>query len=179
MFTLLTIGISIAALLALILIIAACSKKAYAIEREVLINKPAPLVYNYVRFLRNHDNFSKWQMMDPNSKKEYRGTDGETGFLATWDSTNKNVGKGEQEIASLTPNGRIELNLHFIKPFEGRAKAQFIFEEATGNATKVKWGFNSSMPYPMNIMLLLMNMEKMLGNDLQEGLDNLKRVMEK
>jgi len=32
---------------------------------------------------------------------------------------------------------------------------------ATGdNATTVKWGFSSKMKYPMNIMLLFMNMEE-------------------
>jgi hypothetical protein len=35
------------------------------------------------------------------------------------------------------------------------------------------------MKYPMNIMLLFMNMDEMLGKDLETGLVNLKAVMEK
>jgi hypothetical protein len=35
------------------------------------------------------------------------------------------------------------------------------------------------MPYPMNLMLLFMDMDGMLGKDLQQGLDNLKGVLEK
>jgi hypothetical protein len=35
------------------------------------------------------------------------------------------------------------------------------------------------MPYPMNLMLPFMNMEQMLGKDLQDGLNNLKVVLEK
>ena len=46
------------------------------------------------------------------------------------------------------------------------------------NSTVVKWGFNGKMAYPMNLMLLFMNMEKMLGSDLEEGLANLKVVLE-
>jgi hypothetical protein len=35
------------------------------------------------------------------------------------------------------------------------------------------------MKYPMNLMLLFMNMEKMVGGDLDKGLQNLKSVLEK
>lgn len=35
------------------------------------------------------------------------------------------------------------------------------------------------MNYPMNIMLLFMDMEKMLGGELYTGLQNLKRELEK
>jgi hypothetical protein len=31
------------------------------------------------------------------------------------------------------------------------------------DTTTVKWNFDSKMPFPMNAMLLFMNMEKMLG----------------
>jgi hypothetical protein len=34
------------------------------------------------------------------------------------------------------------------------------------------------MKYPMNLMLLFMNMEKMVGNDLGNGLKNLKTILE-
>ena len=46
------------------------------------------------------------------------------------------------------------------------------------NETTVSWGFNGKMKYPMNLMLLFMDMEEMLGNDLQTGLENLKNVLE-
>jgi len=52
-------------------------------------------------------------------------------------------------------------------------------EAVGGNQTKVKWGFNGKMPYPMNLMLLVMNMDKMLGDQLQTGLNNLKTILEK
>ncbi|MDR7370321.1 hypothetical protein J2X17_001103 [Flavobacterium aquidurense] len=37
-------------------------------------------------------------------------------------------------------------------------------------------GINGVFPYPMNIM---MNMNRMIGKDLQKGLENLKTKMEK
>ena len=35
------------------------------------------------------------------------------------------------------------------------------------------------MNYPMNFMLVVMNMDNMLGGDLSTGLNNLKNVLEK
>jgi hypothetical protein len=49
----------------------------------------------------------------------------------------------------------------------------------TDSVTKVNWGFKSTMPYPMNLMRLFMNLEKMLGDDYSKGLTNLKVELEK
>ena len=46
-------------------------------------------------------------------------------------------------------------------------------------STRVRWGFTGKMPIPMNVMLPFMNMEKSIGNDFQEGLTNLKGILEK
>jgi hypothetical protein len=43
----------------------------------------------------------------------------------------------------------------------------------------VKWGFESKMVYPMNIMRLFIDMEKAVGDDFGTGLANLKTIMEK
>jgi hypothetical protein len=51
-------------------------------------------------------------------------------------------------------------------------------EAVAGNQTKVKWGINGVIPYPMNVMLPMMNMDQMIGNDLQKGLENLKDKLE-
>ena len=45
--------------------------------------------------------------------------------------------------------------------------------------TKVNWGFAGKMNYPANIMLLFMNMDKLLGNDIEISPGNLKAILEK
>lgn len=166
-------------IIAILLIIALFVKKDYAVRREILINKPSLEIFDYVKYLKNQDNFSKWAMMDTEMKKNYNGTDGTAGFVAAWDSKNKNVGKGEQQIKTITQGKRIDYEIRFVKPFEAIAEAAIITEPLPENKTLVKWTFNSSMKYPMNIMLLFMNMDKLLGKDLQTGLTNLKELMEK
>lgn len=38
---------------------------------------------------------------------------------------------------------------------------------------------SGTMSYPFNVMRLFMNMDKMIGEDLQTGLNNLKAQLEK
>lgn len=160
-----------------LLIVALFVKKDYTVEREISINKPKQDVFNYVKYIKNQDHYNKWVMMDPNSKREYKGNDGTVGFVASWDSENKKVGKGEQEIKGIAEGDRIDLGLHFIRPFEGKAQAWMITESASEKETKLKWGMTGRSPYPMNLMNLFI--DGMLGKDMETSLTNLKAVLEK
>lgn len=177
MYILLSIVFVIITLLAILFITALFTRKDYAIEREIIINKPKEVVFDYVRFLRNQELYSKWVMTDPNMKKNFRGTDGSVGFVYAWDG-NKKAGKGEQEIMNIVPYERIDLEIRFERPFEGVGHTPFILESVSENETKIRWGMSSHMKYPMNIMLLFMNVDKMLGKDIEESLQSLKKVLE-
>jgi hypothetical protein len=114
---LLAISSGVFSLVLLLLIIAAFVKRKYSVVLEISINKTKSEVFNYLKFLKNQDNFSKWATMDPNMKQEYRGTDGTVGFVSAWESEDRNVGKGEQEIRKIVDGERIDFELRFIKPF--------------------------------------------------------------
>jgi hypothetical protein len=173
------IALAILGLIVLLLIIALFVKKDYAVVREITINKPTQEVFDYIKYLKNQDNYSVWAKMDPNMKKEYRGNDGAVGFVSAWDSNVKNVGTGEQEITKITDGERLDVELRFMKPFKSTDYAYMITSNVSDNQTNVKWGFMGKMPYPMNLMLICMNMDKMLGKDLETGLTNLKSTLEK
>lgn len=169
----------IAGIILLGLIIALFVKKDYSVERQVAIARPKQQVFDYIKLLKNQDNFSKWASMDPAMKKEYRGTDGTPGFVSAWESEQKNVGKGEQEILKIIEGERIDYEIRFIKPFEAKAQAYLVLESSGADKTIVKWGFQSRMNYPMNLMLLLTNMKRAIGEDFNTGLHNLKNILER
>ena len=169
--------LALLAILVLALVVALFVKKDYAIEKEITINKPRNEVYNYIKYLKNQGDFSKWAKMDPGMKKEYRGTDATVGFVSAWDGNSK-VGKGEQEIKKMDEGNRVDYEIRFKKPMESTSTAFLATAPVSGNQTKVTWGFAGHMPYPFNIMRLF-GMEKMLGDDLQTGLINLKTIEEK
>ena len=165
-------------IIAALLIAGLLIPKGMKASREIVINKPNAEVFNYIKQLKNQDNYSKWGSMDPNMKKEYRGTDATVGFVSAWEG-NKKVGAGEQEITGIEEGRKLSTELRFIKPFKSVAQSSMTTEALSDNSTKVSWGFEGQMNYPMNIMKLFMNMEKSIGNDFSTGLNNLKVLLEK
>jgi uncharacterized membrane protein len=165
-------------LISIVLIAAYFMPKNYAVEREITINKPADSVFNYVRYLKNQNEFSVWANIDPKMKSTYKGIDGSVGAISAWESTVKDVGVGEQEITQITEGKRIDFALRFKEPMNDTAVGFMSTEALSGNQTQVKWGINGVFPYPMNIMMPMMNMDQMIGKDLQKGLENLKAKME-
>jgi|SRR5690625_2581032 len=170
--------IVIGVIVAIPLILALFVNKSYEVEESIIINKPKAEVFDYVQHLKNQDNFSKWATMDPNMKKTYHGTDATVGFISAWESDNDSVGVGEQEIVNMVDGERIDYELRFIKPFESTQETYMSTRTVGENQTEVKWGFEGEMKYPMNLMLLFMNFEEMIGDDFQEGLNNLKTILE-
>lgn len=163
-------------IIAIPLIIALFVKKEYSVEREITINKPKQEVFNYMKYLKNQDNYSKWVRTDPNMKKDFRGTDGTVGFVYAWDG-NKDAGKGEQEIKNITEGERLDVEVRFERPMAGIAYAPVVTQSLSGNQTKVKWGLKGKSKYPFNFMNLFMN--GMLGKDLETSLTTLKGILEK
>lgn len=163
--------------IALVLLVALVSGKELNIEHTVTINKSKDEVFDYIKHLKNQDNFSVWALMDPNMKKTYTGTDAQVGFVSAWDSNHKNVGAGEQEIKEIVPGESVTYELRFLRPMQDVAKAKMWVADAGSNQTNVSWGFYSTMKFPMNAMKPIM--KGMLMKSLTNGLSNLKGVLEK
>ncbi len=177
--------ILIAVLVLIVLLIGALAVLAFIaptelkVERTITINKPKAEIFAYVKNLKNQTAWGPWHKKDPSMKIETRGTDGTPGFVSSWNSTNNDVGEGEQEIKKITEGERMDTELRFKRPFETKSDAYLITEAAGDDQTKVKWGFTSSMPRPLNIMCLVIDMDKAVGKDFEEGLASLKTIMEK
>lgn len=174
-----TIGLVLLGIIVLALITGIFVNGKYDVEREVTINKPKQEVFDYIKFLKNQSNFSVWAKIDPAMKTDFRGEDATIGFVSAWDSENPDAGKGEQKIIGIDEGNRIDYEIHFIEPFESTDYAYMTTTAVNDSVTSVRWGFNGKMKYPMNLMMLFMDMEEMLAPDLQNGLNNLKGVLEK
>jgi hypothetical protein len=159
------------------MILAYTSPTEYAVEREITINKSKEEVFAYLKLLKNQNEWGPWYRKDPTMKQEFRGTDGQPGFVASWKG-NSETGEGEQEIKKITEGERIDTELRFKQPFESKAESYITTEAAGENQTKVKWGMKGETPRPWNVLLLFMNMDQMVGKEFQEGLAKLKTKME-
>lgn len=164
------------ALIILLLLIALFIKKEYSVRCEILVSVPVDKAFDYLRQLKNQDQFNKWVMVDPDMKREFRGSDGTVGFVYSWNG-NKKAGEGEQEITKIEEGKSIDTEIRFVRPFPSVAYATISTEQATGSQTKVIWSNAGTMNYPMNIMRSMI--VNMLAKDMDTSLANLKKILEK
>ena len=168
----------IIALVALILIMGLFVEDEYSVTKTIIVQRNSDDVFKYIKNLKNQSEYSAWEKADPQMKKSYEGNDGEVGFVSTWNSTNDDLGKGEIEIVEIEDGKRIDFKVRFKEPFEADTHV-FISTEALGpSSTKVTWNFHGQVAYPMNMILLFMDMESEIGPDLEVGLKNLKKLLE-
>ena len=146
------------------------------IHKSIVIDKPRQEVYDYLKFSLNQNKFSVWNMTDPNQKVTTQGKDGTVGFVYTWDSENKNVGAGSQEIKALEEGERIEYELRFERPMKNVAKSEFHLMAINEDQTEVSWDFRGPTKFPMSLFKGIF--QRMLGKDLAQSLENLKGVLE-
>jgi uncharacterized protein YndB with AHSA1/START domain len=151
--------------------------KDYQVEREVVINKPIAEVFAYVSSLELQSNWSTWVLQDPNIKMTYVGEQGTIGSKAQWKS--EIVGNGQLEITNISPGARIDTELKMDMPMTPPSPTYLTTEAVSETQTKVKWGMNGNMSYPMNFMRVFMDMEEMIGTEYAKSLQNLKVIMEK
>lgn len=170
--TLKKILIVLLVIIAIPLIVALFVPKEFANEGQVVINKPIHEVFDYIKYVKNQDNFGVWQLSDPNMKTTEEGEDGTVGFKYSWES--EKLGKGAQVITNIVEGERMESDMYFYDFDDTPSQAYFVLEEQSPNQTLVKWGISGETPYPWNLMSLLHNMD----NDFNKGLEKLKEILE-
>ncbi|WP_158861277.1 SRPBCC family protein [Lunatibacter salilacus] len=170
------IVLGIAGLIILLLFVALMMKKEYTISAETVIDRPRSEVFEFVSHLKNQEYYSKWVMADPNVKMDYRGVDGTVGFVAAWESEQKNVGVGEQEITKIMDGEGYEVEIRFEKPFKGVNQAITRIDSVGANQSKVTNTFHTRTPFPMNLMIPFI--KSMLKKDMAQNMNNLKQVLE-
>ena len=166
----------LAGIILLLLMIGLFMKKTHYVKREIIINAPVQKVFDYVKLLKNQDEFNKNAMAGPDRKKDFKGTDGTVGYIYAW-SGDKSAGVGEKEITNIIDGKRIEMEIRFVKPMRVSASITMETEALPGNQTKVSCSNGGILKYPLNIMIPMM--EKHVVKDMDESLRNLKNILEK
>ena len=171
-----TILLVVAGVIALLLVIALFMKRERYVNREIIINAPRQKVFDYIKLLKNQDEFNKHAMTAPDRKREFNGTDGTVGYIYAW-SGDKNAGVGEKEIMNIIEGKGIETEIRFVKPMAATAPIIMETESLSDDQTKVSWSNAGTLKYPLNILIPMM--EKHVGKDMDSSLSTLKNILEK
>jgi len=174
--TIITILLVVAGIIALLLLIALFMKREHYVKREIIINAPRQKVFDYLKLLKNQDEFNKHAMADSDRKREFKGTDGTVGYIYAW-SGDKNAGVGEKEIKNIIEGKKIEMEIRFLKPMTVTATIIMEMESLSDDQTKVYWSNAGTLKYPINIMIPMM--EKHVVKDMDSSLLTLKNILEK
>lgn len=148
------------------------------VERSVVINNTAAVIYGQLIKLEHFHRFSVWSQQDSSAVYTFSGTDGTIGASSSWKGSPEISGEGSITIAGLEPNRKVTHNLQFTRPRKGKATSVFSLLETNKASTTVTWTFQLATPRPWNIFNLFYSMEKELGKDFEDGLALLKASLE-
>ena len=166
----------LAGIVGLLLLLALFMKREHYVNREIIINAPRQKVFDFLKLLKNQEQFNKWARAGKERKEEFKGTDGTVGFIYSW-SGDKSAGQGEKEIKNIIEGKRIETEIRFVKPMQMSANVIMETESLSDNQTKVNFSNGGTLKYPLNIMIPMA--EKKFPKDMDESLSTLKNILEK
>lgn len=170
------LALGVIGIILLLLLVALFIPNDYSVSVSTTINQSKKVVFDYVKLVKNQENYSIWVMQDPNVNMIYQGIDGTVGFKATWNSKDDNVGAGSQQITAISEE-KIDVDLHFERPMKGEAKASTLLDSVSQNKTKVTAIFYGHSSYPMNLMNFMG--KKIIEDAENQNLANLKKILEK
>ncbi len=164
-------------LVSVILLYSATKPNTFRIQWSINITVPPDKIFPFINDFHNWTAWSPWDKKDLAMKKTHSGPAQGKGAVLEWDG-NKDVGTGRMEVLESVPASKIAIKLDFFKPFEAHNQAEFTLIPKDGS-TEVTWAMYGPQPFMMKVMDLVMNMDKMVGKDFEDGLANLKALAEK
>lgn len=148
----------------------------FVVTRSLTMAAAPEVIFKHVNTLKLWDAWSPWAKLDPNAINSFSGPAEGVGAQMKW-SGNMKVGVGAMTIIASNAPENIKFRLDFEKPMQATNEADFVFQPADGQ-TKVTWTMRGSNNFMGKFMSLVMNCDKMLGGQFEQGLASLRRVSE-
>lgn len=148
----------------------------FRVERSASMAAPVGEVFAQVNDLHNWQQWSPWAKRDPAMQTIFEGPSAGVGAISRWVGNNE-VGEGSMTILESRPDELIRFKLEFLKPFEATNDVVFRFVPE-GENTRVTWSMTGSNNFIGKAVHMLMDMDKMVGGDFEQGLAQLKAQVE-
>jgi hypothetical protein len=168
--------IGLAVLLVVFLIVAALQSDDLRVERSITLSAPAALAFAQINDLRKWQEMSPYVKKDPAAKITFAGPAAGVGASLDW-AGNAKVGTGRMTITDSRPNELVRFKFEFFKPWYCTNTTDFIFRP-NGSDTDVTWAMAMKNNFVAKASGLVMNMDKLMGESYEEGLVNLKILVE-
>lgn len=171
-----TIAIVIVLAIAGVLVAALLQPDTFGVRRAASIQAAPEKIYPLISDFSRWGAWSPYEKKDPAMKRSFSGPGAGKGAVYAWEG-NKDVGAGRMEIAEAAAPSRVSLKLDFTRPFEAHNRVDFTLEPK-GGATQVTWALQGPMPFISKVICLFVDMDSMVGADMEAGLASLKAIAE-
>lgn len=158
--------------------VAALQPNEFRVMRTTIIAAPPEAIFPNINDLHEWQTWSPWAKLDPAAKNTFEGAAAGEGAEFSW-SGNSQVGAGKMTIIQSHPNDFVRIKLDFEKPMKATDTADFSLTKKDGDETLVTWTMYGPNLFMGKVMGLVMNMDKMVGSQFEQGLANLKEKVEK
>lgn len=171
------IAIGVVVVLVAVLALIATRPAGFRIQRSAQISAPGVEVFSIINDLRQWEKWSPYDKRDPAMKKTFEGPASGPGAIYAWDGNDK-VGAGRMTILESKPGELVSMKLQFFRPFACTNQVNFILVPS-GTGTHLTWAMDGKNTFMGKAMSLVMNMDKMVGKDFEQGLANLNTVVQR
>lgn len=150
--------------------------KTFRVERSIVIDAPAGTIFPCIDDFHAWADWSPYEKMDPDLAKTYSGPQRGKGAAYAW--VGKKAGSGSMEITQSDAPSKVVIKLEFTKPMTAHNTAEFTLTPQ-GAGTQVTWAMYGPNTLMSKVMGLFFTMDKLVGPQFEEGLENLKRLTER
>jgi uncharacterized protein YndB with AHSA1/START domain len=161
-----------------LLVYAAIKPDTFRLERSASIAAPPDKVFALINDMRQFNTWNPYAdpKRDPQAVITYDAVTAGAGGAYSWQGDK--LGAGRMQIVESVAPQRVSAKLDFTKPFVAHNLVDFSIQPA-GAGSAVTWAMHGPMPYLNRLMTIFFDMDKTVGKDFEEGLNNLKVLAEK
>jgi hypothetical protein len=145
--------------------------------RKLAIAAPAAELFDQINDLRKFQDWNPWAKKDPQCQVIFSGPPSGVGCSYEWKG-NKDVGEGTMTIIESQAPGLMRARLEFRKPFAATNTAEFTFTPEGGQIL-VTWSMSGDCNFLSKLFNVIIDCDKMVGKDFEQGLANLKALAER
>ena len=168
--------VALLVIIVVLVVVIAVQPSEFHVARATTMAAPAPVVFAQVNDFHKWEAWNPWGKLDPAAKQTYDGAPAGTGAIYAW-SGNSKVGEGRMTVIESRPSDLIRIKLEFFKPMAGTSTAEFTFKPE-GDRTAVTWTMTGTNNFVGKAMCLVVNMDRMIGDQFEKGLASMKVVVE-
>ncbi len=173
---LIKILIGLVVVVGILILVISLQPSDFRIERSTVVAAPPEVVFAQVNDFHKWSAWNPWDDEDPTQKVAFEGA--AAGLGAGYFYEGDKAGSGRMTILESRPGELVKIKLEFLKPFTATNTAEFTFKPQANGQTEVSWAMYGEQGFVGKAFSLLMNCEKMIGDQFAKGLASMKQVSE-